>query len=89
AGLAIWASALSPNPPLAGAGGMLLTSMHMTLLGALLVLAGGDLYAEACGRVPDLEGQQLGGLLMLAIGTPIYLLAGLALIGSVLRERTA
>ncbi|MBV7377995.1 cytochrome c oxidase assembly protein [Maritimibacter dapengensis] len=87
AGCVIWASALAPENPLAGAGGMLLTSMHMTLLGALLVLATDDLYAEICGRAPDLGGQQLGGLLMLAIGTPIYLVAGLTLTAKVLKER--
>lgn len=89
AGIAIWASALPPAPPLAGAGGLLLTSMHMTLLGALLVLAPADLYAEVCGRAPDLDGQQLGGILMLALGTPVYLLGGLMLTATVLRERPA
>lgn len=89
AGLAVWASALPPAQPLAGAGGLLLTSMHMTLLGALLVLAPSDLYAEVCGRAPDLGGQQLGGILMLALGTPVYLLAGLALTASALKERVA
>lgn len=89
AGLAVWASALPPAPPLAGAGGLLLTSMHMTLLGALLVLAPADLYAGMGGRAPDLGGQQLGGILMLAIGTPVYLVAGLALTAVVLKERAA
>ncbi|WP_323764437.1 cytochrome c oxidase assembly protein [Marinovum sp.] len=79
AGWAVWASALSAREPMAGAGGLFLTSVHMTMLGALLVLAPGDLYAEICGRAPDLSGQQLGGLLMLAIGTPVYLFGGLAL----------
>lgn len=89
AGIAIWASALPPSPALAGAGGLLLTSMHMTLLGALLVLAPGDLYAEICGRSPDISGQQIGGILMLGLGTPIYLLGGLMLTASVLGERAA
>lgn len=89
AGLAVWTSALPPAPPLAGAGGLLLTSMHMTLLGALLVLAPADLYAEVCGRAPDLGGQQLGGILMLTLATPVYLLAGLALTASALREQVA
>ncbi|SFD79374.1 cytochrome c oxidase assembly protein [Roseivivax sediminis] len=88
AGLAVWASALPPAPPLAGAGGLLLTSMHMTFLGALLVLAPSDLYAALCGRAPDLSGQQLGGILMLALGTPIYLIGGLALTARTLREGT-
>ncbi len=79
AGVLVWAGCLRAPQPLAGAGGLLLTSMHMTLLGALLVLAPRDLYAEICGTAPDLTGQQIGGLLMLAIGTPIYLVAGLML----------
>lgn len=85
AGLAVWASALKPDAPLAGAGALLLTSMHMTLLGALLVLAPTSLYAGHGG----VAEQQLGGILMLAIGTPIYLVAGLALTARVLRERPA
>lgn len=89
AGLAVWSGALAPGQALAGAGGLLLTSMHMTLLGALLVLAPSDLYADVCGRAPDLNGQQWGGILMLAIGTPVYLLGGLALTAHGLKERTA
>lgn len=77
AGLLVWAGALAARAPLAGAGGLLLTSMHMTLLGALMILAPRDLYSAACGRPDDLGGQQLGGMLMLAIGTPAYLLGGL------------
>lgn len=72
AGLITWASALRAPEPLAGAGGMLLTSMHMTLLGALLILSPTALYAY-CGP----GQQQIGGMLMLGIGTPAYLLAGL------------
>ena len=72
AGLITWASALRAAEPLAGAGGMLLTSMHMTLLGALLILSPSALYAY-CGP----EQQQIGGMIMLAIGTPAYLIAGL------------
>ncbi|WP_281984918.1 cytochrome c oxidase assembly protein [Thalassorhabdomicrobium marinisediminis] len=85
AGLLVWGGALRGGQPLAGAGALLLTSMHMTLLGALMILAPRDLYAAVCGRLPDLGGQQLGGLLMLGIGTPIYLVAGLALVGQALQ----
>lgn len=88
-GLLVWAGCLRVDQPLAGAGGLLLTSMHMTLLGALLVLAPRDLYAEICGTVPNLSGQQIGGMLMLAIGTPIYLVAGLWLTAQALNERAA
>jgi putative membrane protein len=85
-GLAVWAGCLRSDRPLAGAGGLLLTSMHMTLLGALIVLAPRDLYAAICGTAPDLDGQRIGGMLMLGIGTPVYLVAGLALTGQSLRE---
>ena len=61
--------------------------MHMTLLGAILTLAPRDLYADWCGTAPDLSGQQIGGMLMLAIGTPVYLIAGLVLTGMSLRDR--
>lgn len=84
AGLLVWSGALAARQPLAGAGGLLLTSMHMTLLGALMILAPRDLYSAACGRPDDLGGQQLGGMLMLAIGTPAYLLGGLWLTGRAL-----
>ncbi|KPQ05458.1 MAG: caa3-type cytochrome c oxidase biogeneisis protein CtaG [Rhodobacteraceae bacterium HLUCCA12] len=86
AGLLVWAGCLQAAQPLVGAGGLLLTSMHMTLLGALLILAPRDLYSELCGTPPDLTGQQLGGMLMLGIGTPIYLVAGLALSGRALEQ---
>ena len=84
-GLLVWVSALRARNGLAGAGSLLLTSMHMTLLGALLILAPRDVFAEICGRAADLGGQQLGGLLMLGIGTPVYLIAGLWLVGRDLR----
>lgn len=87
AGLLVWAGCLGARQPLAGAGGLLLTSMHMTLLGALLILAPRDLYAAFCGTAPDLPGQQAGGMLMLAIGTPVYLFAGLALTARELTRR--
>ncbi|SEK71847.1 putative membrane protein [Roseivivax marinus] len=77
AGLLVWWSALSAEEPLTGALGLLLTSMHMTLLGALLTLAPQPLYSETCALCGALDGQRLGGLLMLGIGTPIYLLCGL------------
>ncbi|WP_425274240.1 cytochrome c oxidase assembly protein [Paracoccus shanxieyensis] len=88
AGLFVWAGCLH-GPRLLGAAGLLLTSMHMTLLGALLTLAPRDLYASYCGTPPDPEGQALGGMLMLAIGTPVYLLAGVALAASALSQPEA
>lgn len=90
AGCLVWGGCLDrrgTGAALAGAGGLLLTSMHMTLLGALLTLAPRDLYAEWCGTVPSVSGQQLGGMIMLAIGTPIYLVGGLWRMSHVLNER--
>lgn len=85
AGLALWLAVLHPGRQLAGAGGMLLTSMHMTLLGALLILAARPLYPSAiCGGAAD---QQMGGMIMLGLGTPIYLMAGLVLTGLALSGR--
>ncbi|MEI4473973.1 cytochrome c oxidase assembly protein [Frigidibacter sp. MR17.24] len=95
AGLLVWAGCLqaarsgAAGDALAGAGGLLLTSMHMVLLGAVLTLAPRDVYAAACGTVPDPAGQALGGMLMLAIGSPVYLLAGVALAARALRLEEA
>lgn len=84
AGLLLWCAVLRPNEALAGAGGMFLTSMHMTLLGALLILSPRLLYqAELC-RLGGVEDQQLGGMIMLGIGTPIYLIAGLFILSGTL-----
>ena len=84
AGLALWASVLQPGAALAGAGGMLLTSMHMTLLGTLIVLSPGEsgpasmsMPAHHAAMATD---HQLGGLVMLGVGTPVYLVAGLWLV---------
>lgn len=84
AGLAVWASALAPGRALAGAGGLLLTSMHMTLLGALVVLSGRSLYVCRGGTPTVLDDQQVGGIIMLGVSSPIYLVAGLALVARAL-----
>ena len=68
-----------------GAFGLLLTSVHMTLLGALLALTPRPLYG--LGQVTCLgvvltaeQDQQLGGVAMLLIGAVVYLAGGLALL---------
>jgi putative membrane protein len=86
AGLLIWISVLRPGAELAGAGGLLLTSMHMTLLGALLILAGRPLYDAICYGGDALSDQQLGGMIMLGIGTPVYLVAGLTRMARLLAQ---
>lgn len=61
---------------------LLLTSMHMTLLGTVLALASGNPYrADLCGSAATGLGPiadlQLGGALMLAVAASVYLVAAL------------
>lgn len=78
AGVLVWIAVLRPTLSLAGPVGLLVTSMHMTLLGALLIFGTRAIYPSAiCGGAAD---QQAGGMIMLGIGTPIYLIAGLILV---------
>src|SRR5690606_24346376 len=71
---------------------LLWTTMHMTLLGALITLAPRPLFpAHAHGDLPwglsPLADQQLGGVIMLLVGGGAYLAGGLALLAGLLRER--
>lgn len=86
AGTALWAAALRPGQAVAGAAGLCVTSMHMTLLGALFILSPRDLYAGWCGTPPDTTAQTLGGLAMLAIGMPAYLAGGVWLLSRALQD---
>jgi putative membrane protein len=72
----------------AGVVALLLTSMHMTLLGALLALPPRPLYAHnvALAGLTPLQDQQLGGAIMLAVGGVSYLTGGLWLTGGLLRS---
>jgi putative membrane protein len=67
---------------------LLLTSMHMTLLGALLALTPRPLYVHAAGlsSLTAIQDQHLGGAIMLLIGGLSYLAGGLWLIVGLLRE---
>lgn len=87
AGLWLWSAVFGTGRDrrAAGVGALLLTSMHMTLLGALVGLAPRPLY----GHTHGLEDQQLGGVVMLAIGAGSYLLGGLALLATLLRTKEA
>jgi putative membrane protein len=93
AGLAVWLSAFGGDPrhrrdrAAAGVVGLLLTSMHMTLLGALLALAPRPLYAHASGLLglTPLADQHGGGAIMLLAGGLSYLLGGLWLMAGLLR----
>jgi len=88
AGFLLWHACLGAGG-LAGAVGLLLTSMHMTLLGALLALAPRPLYGSApvtclgltLGPAAD---QSLGGTVMLGLGAAAYLAGGLALMARIL-----
>lgn len=95
AGLLLWLSCFGRGETdlssrgAAGVIALLLTSMHMTLLGVLLALAPRPLYGMAdvtCfGVTLPAEGdQQLGGVIMLMIGAAAYLVGGLALAGRLL-----
>jgi putative membrane protein len=72
----------------AGVIGLLFTSMHMTLLGALLALAPRVLYGHAHHSAPEtlsaIDDQNLGGVVMLAAGGTAYLLGGLILMARLL-----
>jgi len=99
-GLWLWLAAFGGDPSLRGdrsaQGGvaLLLTSMHMTLLGALLALPPRPLYVHAShgvqaglpGARDALEDQQLGGAIMLVAGGAAYLAGGLALTAELLRR---
>ncbi|MBN1236950.1 MAG: cytochrome c oxidase assembly protein [Gammaproteobacteria bacterium] len=93
AGLLLWLSVLggdrSTRRERAGVGilGLLMTSMHMTLLGVLLTLSPRVLYHDA-GPAADLDDQRLGGLMMLIGGGTVYLIGGLMLLGWLLRPST-
>ena len=74
----------------AGIAALLLTSMHMTLLGALFALASRPLFLHATSALPReaLADQQLGGVIMLLVGGASYLIGGLGLTASALRSKS-
>lgn len=97
AGLFLWLSCLGHDRSDiaarsgAGAFGLLLTSVHMTLLGVLLALAPRPLYGfddvTCLGITMSAQGdQQTGGVIMLAVGATVYLIGGVFLLGRLLSE---
>ncbi len=93
AGLLLWLATLGGRPSqtpwrgLAGAGALLFTSIHMTLLGALFAVGWRPLYAH--GAQPWLHpvlDQQIGGVIMLVVGGASYGVGGLMLILAVLNS---
>jgi putative membrane protein len=89
AGLFLWMSAIGGDHDQrrlrAGAGtiALLITSMHMTLLGALFALANRPLFQHAA-----LSDQHLGGAIMLVVGGASYLAGGLWLTATILRSQS-
>jgi putative membrane protein len=99
-GLWLWGAAVGGDRrERAGAGivGLLLTCMHMTLLGALLALPPRALYAHAGAHgahsahasISALADQHLGGAIMIVLGGAAYLCGGLWLALGLLRQRRA
>jgi putative membrane protein len=92
-GFLVWLSACGrdavhrQNRIATGVVGLLLTSMHMTLLGALLALAPRPLYlhSDIYSEFISLEDQHLGGAIMLLVGGVSYLCGGLCLMVGLLR----
>lgn len=92
AGWLLWASVFHAPQRMAGIGALLLTSMHMTLLGVLIGLAPRSLYGvtpHGLHALDPVTDQQLGGVIMLLIGAASYFIGGLAVLGSIIRERKA
>lgn len=93
AGVFVWLSAFGGDAlnrrsrSAAGVLALLLTAMHMTLLGALLALTPRPLYAHMEGfrGLAAIDDQHLGGAIMLLIGGVSYLLGGLWLTARLLR----
>lgn len=85
AGLLVWLSVLGGDATRrlarasVGVVALLLTSLHMTLLGALLALAPRPLYFHGayCAGLTALEDQHLGGAIMLLAGGAVYLFGAL------------
>jgi putative membrane protein len=97
AGLLLWSACLGTSDvgtsPRRATGiiALLLTTMHMTLLGTLITLAPRTLFGTAgfsCLGVTlsPIVDQQLGGVIMLLVGAGSYLLGGLVLLFRLLRD---
>ena len=100
AGVLLWSAVLgtrlggATDRRASGVAALLLTSMHMTLLGALIGLAPRALYAmmemhPAIHGLDALEDQQIGGVVMLMVGAASYFIGGLAMLGGLLKTRSA
>jgi putative membrane protein len=93
AGLWLWiacfghAADARPGRTAQGVIAMLLTSIHMTLLGVLLATSARALYAAHHGPAATaLDQQHVGGIVMLLVGGAVYLGGGLALAARLLGD---
>lgn len=97
AGLLLWSACLGTRDVgnsarrASGIIALLLTTMHMTLLGTLITLAPRTLFGTpgfSCLGVTlsPIVDQQLGGVIMLLVGAGSYLFGGLALLFRLLRD---
>jgi putative membrane protein len=93
AGVLLWVAAMGGDREQrrlragSGVAALLLTSMHMTLLGALFALANRPLFHAASSGASSIADQQLGGVIMLLAGGASYLLGGLGLTAVALRRK--
>jgi putative membrane protein len=98
AGLLLWSACLGAREAAnsarraAGVGALLLTTMHMTLLGVLIALAPRPLFDghdHSLLGIDPLFDQQAAGVVMLLIGGGSYLIGGLLLLAGMLRNAPA
>ena len=93
-GLLLWLSVLGGDSSqrqrraASGVIALLLTAMHMTLLGVLIGMASRPLYPHAHGShgLTAVQDQQLGGAVMILMGGVSYLAGGLGLLAGILRR---
>ena len=93
AGMWIWLAAFGgPRPRTlrrcaSGVVALFLTTLHMTILGALLAVSPRVLFEHPIrsGQLSPLDDQQLGGAIMLILGGASFLLGGLLLMIALLR----
>jgi putative membrane protein len=99
AGLILWLSCFGGSGEarderrLGGTLGLLFTTMHMTLLGALLALSPRPLYSDGfvtCfgTTLSAGEDQQVGGVVMLMVGAAVYLAGGVTLLARTLNAQS-
>ena len=89
AGIIVWSVAEAAGR-LGAAALLMMTGMHMTLIGALLTLAPRVLYPGVCGGGPfglsPIEDQQLAGVVMAVLAPAVYLAGGLVRLAPLLGE---